>query len=198
MDGFLPGAAYPAWGLLAMLAAATAAHEGGHMLAARWLGIPVRRVAVGLGPVLWRRERQSAPEFVLRALPLGVTVGVPARLDEHRQARRPLWHDLLLALSGPLASLLLTLALLPAAVLLREYPGATACLQATALLSLYLGLANLIPCPGLDGGHVLVLCAAGVGLQLRREQEAALHRWGLRLAAGACLAASAAAVIKRL
>ena len=31
-------------------------HEGGHYLAAKWLGFGVKRFSIGMGRVLWRRR----------------------------------------------------------------------------------------------------------------------------------------------
>lgn len=45
-------------------------HELGHLLAARALGIPVRRFAVGCGPVLLRRADRRGTEWTLGLLPL--------------------------------------------------------------------------------------------------------------------------------
>lgn len=46
-------------------------HELGHHLAARALGIPVRRFAVGFGPALARRTDRRGTEWRLGAFPLG-------------------------------------------------------------------------------------------------------------------------------
>ena len=45
-------------------------HELGHLLAARAFGVPVRRFAVGFGPVLLRRAYRRGTEWTLGLLPL--------------------------------------------------------------------------------------------------------------------------------
>ena len=60
-------------------------------------------------------------------------------------------------------------------------PGLESWLIATALLSALLGLSNLLPLPGLDGGHLVVLGAARLGWVLSPRQEIQVHRVGLRL-----------------
>jgi regulator of sigma E protease len=61
-------------GLLATLIALTAWHETGHWLAARAVRVPVRRVSVGLGPVVWQHALRRDTDLVLRALPLGMSI----------------------------------------------------------------------------------------------------------------------------
>src|SRR5687767_2504782 len=97
--------------LIAALFGVTLWHELGHLAAARWLGVPVVNLYVGLGPVLWRRTLRQAPDLVLRAFPLGMSVAIPSRRTSDGQARRPYTHDLWIAAAGPCASFVLTLLL---------------------------------------------------------------------------------------
>ncbi len=162
----------------------TLAHEMGHFVVARRLGIPVKRLTIGLGPILWRRRLAGEMELVLRVVPAGVAVGVPARRADDGRLLRPVEHDILVAAGGPLAGLIV--ALLCAGAL--PFSGASASLQLwlifTALLSLTLTLLNLIPIPGLDGGHLLLLIAARFGWELAPHREMAVHRAGMRITTG--------------
>jgi membrane-associated protease RseP (regulator of RpoE activity) len=164
-----------------MLVVVTVWHELGHLCAAWLLRIPVKRIALGFGPTLWRAGQVGQTEIVVRALPLGMAVGVPPRHDEQGKLRRPINHDLFVAAAGPAASLLLTVLTL----LLAQRVGFGAAVQpwlaATGLLSALLVLLNLLPIPGLDGGHVLVLAVARWGLALAPEQELQLHRAGVQV-----------------
>ena len=45
-------------------------HEGGHYLAAKWLGFGVKRFSIGMGRVLWRRRAWDT-EFAVSLLPIG-------------------------------------------------------------------------------------------------------------------------------
>jgi membrane-associated protease RseP (regulator of RpoE activity) len=195
MQYFTPDTAFPILGFVAVLLTATVVHELGHLVVAWLLGIPVRRIAVGLGPTLWRRQGAAEREFVLRAFPVGVTVGVPGRRAPDGTLRRPPWQDFLMAAGGPAASLLLFVALAAAAGPAQTSPVLLSWFRCIAMLSVFLGLANLIPLPGLDGGHMLVLGASAVGLRLSGEREAALHRLGFRLAAVACVAFAVGRVV---
>lgn len=168
----------PAAFVVALLVA-TLGHELGHLLVAYWVGIPVRLIAIGLGPALWRRSASDGVQLVLRALPTGMSVGVPGRRDEAGHLRRPIRHDLLMAAGGPVASFLFSGLLLGLAAFLGPASFLFNWLVMTAILSTLLALLNLLPVPGLDGGHLLVLAVAGLGYQLSPQQEATLHRKGL-------------------
>jgi len=172
---------------LVALILVTAGHEMGHRLMARFLRIPVRRLSVGFGPVLWRSRRGDEAEYILRALPMRVAVGVPGRREADGSPRRPLGHDVLMAAGGPAASILLGIVLLTAAALPVLPPAFSLWLIASACISLFLGACNLIPIPGLDGGHLMMLSLAALGVQFSPQQEVKVHRLGIRLAVALCL-----------
>jgi regulator of sigma E protease len=79
-----------------------AVHEWGHLLAAKWCGIPVERFSVGFGPKLVGfRYRGTA--YWLSAIPLGGYV-LPA-LDESQFRNLRLHKAILFALGGPVANI---------------------------------------------------------------------------------------------
>ncbi len=179
---------YFALGLILATVLVTLWHELGHLLVARMLGLPVKLITFGLGPVLWRRTLDKETQFVLRAVPTGMSIGVPGRHNPDGSLRRPLYHDLLVAAGGPLASLLLT-ALLLAALLAWPIGGAVqSWVIGIGLLSVLLALLNLLPIPGLDGGHLLILSAIWLGLPLAPAHEKSAHALGLRLLSTLCVA----------
>jgi regulator of sigma E protease len=77
-------------------------HELGHLLAARWMGIPVARFSVGFGPVLcsWRWRHT---EYCLSLIPLGGYV-LPQCEDEAEFFRIPVSRRIVLWLGGPVAN----------------------------------------------------------------------------------------------
>ncbi len=184
--------------LAAALVLATVAHEMGHFLVARRLGIPVKRLTVGLGPVLWRRQLGAETELVLRAVPAGVAVGVPVRRTDDGRSIRPIEHDLLMVAGGPIASVVLALGLFVAIRLSGDPANLQVWLAVTAALSILLALLNLIPIPGLDGGHLLVLTLARFGREMTPKQEAKAHRVGMRLTAIACVLIGVVQVLHKL
>ena len=49
----------------------------------------------------------------------------------------------------------------------------------TGLLAGVLALLNLLPLPGLDGGHLFLLLLARLGWELSLKCEARVHRYGM-------------------
>jgi membrane-associated protease RseP (regulator of RpoE activity) len=173
--------------LILSLFAVTLWHEVGHLVAARWLGVPVVNLNVGLGPVLWQRRVRHAPNLLLRALPLGMSVAVPTRRTADGQATRPYAYDLWIAAAGPIASLLLTL-LLFAVARWVPMPYAWAYgLVGVGLLSVAIALLNLLPVPGLDGGHLVMVAAARKGWQMTPAQEARVQQASVKWVVIICL-----------
>lgn len=175
------------WGVLASLLLAVVGHELGHLLVAWRLRIPVRYVAVGLGPALWRWGVTRGFRLEIRLVPVGMAVGLAARWSTDGRGRRPLRQDMAVAAGGPLANLLTVLGVLAWMILARPGPEAQAWGMTTAVLSSLLAIYNLAPLPGLDGGHLLILGAACLGLELSPRHEGMLHRTGLRLTAIVCM-----------
>jgi membrane-associated protease RseP (regulator of RpoE activity) len=173
--------------LIASLIGVTLWHEAGHLLAARWLGVPVVNLYVGLGPILWRRTLRHSPNVVLRALPLGMSVAIPNRRTMDGQPQRPYTHDLWIAAAGPGASVLLTLLLFAVARWMpMPYDWAYG-LVGVGLLSTAVALLNLLPIPGSDGGHLLLVAAARKGWEMSPEQELRLQRASVKWVVIMCL-----------
>ncbi|MEZ4658114.1 MAG: site-2 protease family protein [Caldilineaceae bacterium] len=87
-------------------------HELGHLVAAKWCGIPIARFSVGFGRRLWSIQIGET-EYCVSALPLGGYV-LPA-IDEADFQQLSVHHQVLFALGGPLvnfATALVSLAIL--------------------------------------------------------------------------------------
>lgn len=173
-------------GFLIALLVVTLCHEMGHLLIARLFRVPVKRIALGLGPTLWQHSLDSGITIELRTLPVGMMIGVIPRRGSDGHIRRPVEQDIAVAAAGPIVSLLLAIVLISVAAILGPASGLQAWLVATAVLSLALAVLNLIPLPGLDGGHLVLLGLARLGLQLSPRREVMVHRVGFRLAAVLC------------
>lgn len=184
-------------GLLLSLLVATIVHELGHLAAARIMGIPLRLVAVGMGRTLCHRVWRGV-HWELRLLPLGMSVGVAGRWDAAGRARYGAAHAAAVAGGGPLAGLLLTLALAASANRLAPALPLQGWLVATGTLSLLLTILNLLPLPGLDGGHLLLRLVELCGLRLSAQREARLHRGGLTLLAMLCMGSAVVGALARL
>ena len=82
-------------------------HELGHFLAAKAVGLPVARFALGFGPVVASRT-VGGVRYCLCAVPLGGYV-LPDLPDEAAYRAVPLGKRLLFSLAGPLANVLFAL-----------------------------------------------------------------------------------------
>lgn len=97
-------------------------HEGGHYLAAKWLGFAVKRFSIGMGRVLWRR-RAWETEFALSLLPVGGYVSFEEKgVDEAGRPVKgylfetgPRWRRAVVIAAGPLMNFVLAVVLFAAA-----------------------------------------------------------------------------------
>lgn len=83
-------------------------HELGHFLAAKWLGIPVKRFSIGFGRVLWKRSWRGT-EYCLAWLPVGGYVQ-PDIEDDNDFYQILWWKRIGFALAGPLANIIAAVA----------------------------------------------------------------------------------------
>jgi regulator of sigma E protease len=112
MNNFL----YYAMAFILALGILIVAHEGGHFLAARLVGVKVLRFSVGFGHILWsRRFGRDQTEWAIGMFPLGGYVkmldeneGVVAPEELHRSFnRQSVWRRMAIVVAGPLANLVL-------------------------------------------------------------------------------------------
>lgn len=108
------------WWMIVSLGVLVTFHEFGHFWVARRNGVRVLRFSVGFGRPLWLRRGKDGTEYAIAAIPLGGYVrmlderegDVPA--DEVDQAfnRKPVGRRIAIVAAGPLANLVLCIALL--------------------------------------------------------------------------------------
>ncbi len=108
------------WWMIVSLGVLVTFHEFGHYWVARRCGVKVLRFSVGFGKPLWSRRNRNGTEFAIAAIPLG---GYVKMLDE-REVEVPageralafnnksVWQRIAIVAAGPIANLLLCLALL--------------------------------------------------------------------------------------
>jgi Zn-dependent protease len=121
--------------IVALFFVAVVLHECAHLFVAHLFGVRVS---------------------TLNLYPLGAITRMPAR---HRSARAAFW----IAAAGPVLSIALWWILTALAAIVTT-PEIALAIQMTAMLSLYLGLINLLPGLPLDGGrmgHVLIASVSG-------------------------------------
>jgi membrane-associated protease RseP (regulator of RpoE activity) len=108
------GAALVVMGVLASVAF----HEGGHLLAARAVGVKGQEFFVGFGPRLWSTHRNGV-EYGVKAIPLG---GYVKLVDEDEAAP---WRKAVIASAGPAVNLLVALLMLIGVALSGQLPTVT-------------------------------------------------------------------------
>ncbi|MDR1190390.1 MAG: RIP metalloprotease RseP [Verrucomicrobiales bacterium] len=108
-------------GALLLFGLTVFAHELGHFIGAKWMGLYVDRFAVGMGPTLWS-FKLGETEYCVKWLPVGGFVSIPQmapmeaiegkveNLPKNLPAGKPL-AKIVAAFFGPLFSLLFGLAL---------------------------------------------------------------------------------------
>ncbi|MDQ3268905.1 MAG: RIP metalloprotease RseP [Pseudomonadota bacterium] len=107
------------WWLIVSLGVLVTFHEFGHYWVARRCGVRVLRFSVGFGRPLWSRHGRDGTEYVIAAIPLG---GYVKMLDEREAPvpeadlheafnRKTVWQRMAIVVAGPVANLLLCVAL---------------------------------------------------------------------------------------
>lgn len=108
------------WWLIVSLGVLVTFHEFGHYWVARRCGVRVLRFSVGFGNALWSRRGRDGTQYVIAAIPLGGYVkmlderegDVPADQIDQAFNRKSVWRRIAIVLAGPVANLLLCVALL--------------------------------------------------------------------------------------
>ena len=161
-------------------------HETCHGLAAYALGDPIakRMHRLSLNPL-----RHIDWMGLLMMVTLGFGWAKPVPVDP-RYFRKPKQGMALTALAGPVSNFLLALVLLVGARIMVDHAAYSALNQgildflvSTAVLSIGLGLFNLVPIPPLDGAKVLfsLLPDRMYDTMLRYERIGMFVLWGLVL-----------------
>ena len=100
-----------------------AVHELGHFLAAKLCGVRVNEFSIGMGPLIWRRERGET-QYSLRALPIGGFCAMEGEDedtgDERSFVRQGFWKKFVILAAGSFMNFLTGVV-----ILLALYAGAT-------------------------------------------------------------------------
>ncbi len=108
------------WWMIVALGVLVTFHEFGHYWVARRCGVKVLRFSVGFGKPLWSRYNRHGTEFAIAAIPLGGYVkmldeaegDVPAAELSQAFNRKPVLQRIAVVAAGPIANLVLCVALL--------------------------------------------------------------------------------------
>ena len=92
-----------------------AIHEFGHFIAAKLCGVRVNEFAIGMGPLLWQKEKGDTL-YSLRALPIGGYCAMEGEDEDTGDSRsfvsKPLWKKFLILAAGTAMNFLTGLAII--------------------------------------------------------------------------------------
>lgn len=108
------------WWLIISIGLLVTIHEFGHFWVARRCGVKVLRFSIGFGKPLWLRKGADGTEYAIGAIPLGGYVKmlderefeIPDALIPQAFNRKPVWQRIAIVAAGPVANLVLCVALL--------------------------------------------------------------------------------------
>ena len=85
-------------------------HEFGHFIVAKLCGVKVNQFAIGMGPVLLKKQGKET-EYSLRLFPIGGYCAMEGEDDSSADSRafraKPVWQRILVVLAGPVMNLIL-------------------------------------------------------------------------------------------
>ena len=92
-----------------------AIHEFGHFVAAKACGVRVEEFAVGMGPVLWKKQKGET-QYSLRAIPIGgfcAMAGEDEAMDDPRAfTSKPAWKRIIILAAGAFMNFVLGLVII--------------------------------------------------------------------------------------
>lgn len=117
---------------LTVLSVLIVAHEWGHYITARLLGIRVERFSIGFGPVLLRKKpkTEEGTEFCVSLIPMGGYVKLAGESSESSTGAawefhtRPNFHKFLVVVAGPVVNAILAF-LIFAGIFIAGQPSVT-------------------------------------------------------------------------
>lgn len=102
------------------------AHEWGHFITAKKLGVQVNEFAIGMGPVLWKRQRGET-QYSIRAFPVGGFCAMEGEDEDNDNPRGfhsvSWWRRVIILVAGSFMNFVV--GFLMVAVLLCTYSGFT-------------------------------------------------------------------------
>jgi membrane-associated protease RseP (regulator of RpoE activity) len=146
-------------------------HELGHLIAARWCGIHVLNISIGLGPQIFGFTDQYGTRWRVGSLPIAGAIRIPRQKAGSQQgspiervAAKDVKQRAAIYAAGPTCSLLFAAVVWEITLTVFHSDLATAFTKLEANIAMLAaglsalnGLFNLLPLPPLDGGGLLFL-----------------------------------------
>lgn len=92
-------------------------HEFGHFIAAKRLGVKVLEFSMGMGPLIWHKQKGET-QYSLRAIPIGGFCklegedGDDDKTDERSFANQPAWSKILILIMGSVMNVIMGIIIL--------------------------------------------------------------------------------------
>lgn len=103
------GKAWPILAAILFFGLLIATHEGGHFLTAKLFKVRVNEFSLGMGPVLWKKQKAET-QYSLRALPVGGYVAMEGEDGDSEVdgafGSKPPWQRAIIILAGATVNLL--------------------------------------------------------------------------------------------
>ncbi len=103
-------------------------HELGHFMAAKALGVGVNEFALGMGPVLFKKQKGET-QYSLRLLPIGGFCAMEGEDEESENEKafsgKPAWIKAIILFAGPLMNVIFAVLILAALFLYIGQPTTT-------------------------------------------------------------------------
>jgi membrane-associated protease RseP (regulator of RpoE activity) len=154
-------------------------HEVGHLIVARWFGVRVLSISVGIGREVCGFSDWRGIRWAIAAFPIGASIKLQDNTlatdsssikPDMLSSKSPVQRAVIYA-AGPLFNLLLAFCISAVSFLLfgetalpggySEHPAAQIA-SWLSLVSIFVGIFNLLPIPPLDGGSLAFIAIEAV------------------------------------
>jgi len=107
-------------------------HEFGHFIVARVCGVTINEFSVGMGPAVWKKEKNGTL-YAVRLLPIGGFVDMEGESDDDENpttdpnafTKKPFWQRFLILVAGSFNNVLMGYIILIVLTVLNGYVGST-------------------------------------------------------------------------
>lgn len=107
-------------------------HEFGHFIVARACGVTINEFSVGMGPAIWKKEKNGTL-YAVRLLPIGGFVDMEGENDDDENptndpnafTKKPLWQRFLILIAGSFNNVVMGYIILIVLTVINGYVGST-------------------------------------------------------------------------
>ena len=143
-------------------------HELGHFMTAKYYKMPVMEFAIGMGPKIFTKKIGET-DYSIRMLPLGGFVNIAGMQPEENPENeipggfytKPAFSRFVVLIAGVMMNFL------------------TALMAIFILISINIGIMNLLPIPALDGGRLIFIIPEFLGVKINKKIEEQIHLIGM-------------------